>query len=331
MRESTTCPVCSSSAVHLRRSLDKNIYDCSRCGLFSLWRNIDNTSIQNLTLGNPNFPYILSHIIKTHNLHNPEQYPEFKYDVLKKIAKEKRLSDLRTQSSNLLTYIGSNISSLEKLLPIENREELAAIIGATDKNGLGYVVQCLKEAGDIRTDQYGSFRNDVHLGKIGLTYKGWLAYDKLKHKSKDSRKAFMAMPFERPELDSFYTDIKTAVKTTGFYLSRIDEDPAAGSIINKIKAEIRSSKFLIAELTYRNPNVYWESGFAEGLSIPVIYLCEDNFFKENKSAFNISVDRTVFWSKDNISKALEDLTNCIKATLPEAAVQESVSFALEEA
>ena len=70
-----------------------------------------------------------------------------------------------------------------------------------------------------------------------------------------------------------------AVASAGFDLVRLDEDPQAGSIDERLRVEIRKSRFLVADLTHGNPGAYWEAGFAEGLGKPVIYTCEKDDFR----------------------------------------------------
>jgi hypothetical protein len=78
--------------------------------------------------------------------------------------------------------------------------------------------------------------------------------------------------------------------------------------------EIRNSRFLVAELSGENVNVYWEAGFAEGLDKPVIYTCERKLFQE-KSRFDTNHHLHV-WDQDNLVQAAEDLKATIRATLP---------------
>ena len=69
----------------------------------------------------------------------------------------------------------------------------------------------------------------------------------------------------------------------------------AGSIDERLRVEIRRSRFLIADLTDRNAGAYWEAGFAEGLGKPVIYTCEKSVFEEEKTHFDTNHMHTVLW------------------------------------
>src|SRR5277367_4347886 len=110
--------------------------------------------------------------------------------------------------------------------------------------------------------------------RIGLSFEGWRRYEELKRKRVDSRLAFMAMPFRDARLDSVFAAFGPAVEQTGFALRRIDYAPPAGLVDNRLRTEIRKSRFMVCELTDGNAGAYWEGGFAEGLGRPVIYSCE---------------------------------------------------------
>jgi hypothetical protein len=128
----------------------------------------------------------------------------------------------------------------------------------------------------------------------------------------------MAMPFGDSRLDNiFVTHWKNAVAATGFELRRLDEGSQAGLIDNRLRVEIRRSRFLVAELSEQNPNVYWQAGFAEGLERPVIYTCEKSQF--DKRGFDAEHSQTVQWEKSQLSAAAADLTATIRNTLPDEA------------
>jgi hypothetical protein len=123
-------------------------------------------------------------------------------------------------------------------------------------------------------------RNSLGEVSLILNMKGWERYEEIRRGNIDSKKAFMAMPFGNQKLDEIYKHFKNAIAQTGFDLQRIDEKPKAGLIDDRLRVEIRTSRFLIAELTEENRGAYWEAGFAEGMGRPVIYSCEKTYFKQ---------------------------------------------------
>lgn len=180
-------------------------------------------------------------------------------------------------------------------LEIEEIVGLAARIGGRNMDDVWYVVRELRNQGLIEDNSSGSYL------RIQLTFSGWQLYDELKQKVVESRIAFMAMPFGDSHLDRIYRlCFKPAVEAAGFTLRRIDENPPAGSIINRMRVEIQRARFSLVELSSNNPGAYWEAGFAEGLGRPVIYTCE----KGKKTHFDTRQLLTVFWSDDDLKGAI---------------------------
>ena len=106
----------------------------------------------------------------------------------------------------------------------------------------------------------------------------------------------MAMKFGDAELSGFFSHhLKPATKRAGFDLFKLDDQPKAGLIDDRMRIEIRTSRFLIADLSHANPGAYWEAGFAEGLGKPVLYLCEQQKFDERKTHFDTNHCTTVTW------------------------------------
>lgn len=86
-------------------------------------------------------------------------------------------------------------------------------------------------------------------------------------------------------------------------------------IDDRMRVEIRRSRFMLADLTHSNNGAYWEAGYAEGLGIPVIYTCKKAVFDERKSHFDTNHHLTVMWHGDNAT-VTEELKATIRATLP---------------
>ncbi|MBW2142727.1 MAG: hypothetical protein JRG97_17045, partial [Deltaproteobacteria bacterium] len=158
-----------------------------------------------------------------------------------------------------------------------------------------------------------------------LSFDGWDRHEQLKRGARESRKVFMAMRYDDDNLDKIYRDcFQPAVKDTGFELKRLDERPRAGLIDDRLRVEIRTSRFLIADLTYNNLGAYWEAGFAEGLDKPVIYTCEKTFFDSDEQGphFDTNHHLTILWEEDKLEQAAQELKVTIRATLPAEAKME---------
>lgn len=89
------------------------------------------------------------------------------------------------------------------------------------------------------------------------------------------RSCFVIMPID-PLLKNVYDTISTLVKDyAGMNCIRADEITKPGQITNDIWANINEARFLIADLTGRNPNVFYEVGIAHALNKSVILLTQN--------------------------------------------------------
>ena len=155
------------------------------------------------------------------------------------------------------------------------------------------------------------------LGGDTLTYDGWDKVNQLRRKTTQGSMAFMAMQFDNIELTKIFEDhFKKAVRAAGFNLKRLDDEPKAGPIDERLRVEIRRSVFMVSDLTDNNLGAYWEAGFAEGLGKPVIYTCQKRFFETVKTHFDTNHLHTVLWDESEPSKAAEELKATIRNTLP---------------
>lgn len=86
---------------------------------------------------------------------------------------------------------------------------------------------------------------------------------------------FTLMPFEKSFDDIYALGIKAACKELEVYCERIDEQIFTESILDRIYNQINKADIIIADMTGRNPNVFYETGFAHALSKKVILLTQN--------------------------------------------------------
>ena len=96
----------------------------------------------------------------------------------------------------------------------------------------------------------------------------------------DSGQAFVAMWFNDEVNAAYENGVEPAIRDTGYKPMRIDRKQDVVKIDDEIIAEIRRSRFLVADFTQGKDGarggVYFEAGFAFGLGIPVIYTCRED-------------------------------------------------------
>lgn len=78
---------------------------------------------------------------------------------------------------------------------------------------------------------------------------------------------FVIMSFAKDQslVDAYRLGIKPAVERLGFACHRTDDLPFTGQIYEQIIDQIRTSFFVVADITGGRPNCYYEIGFAHAL------------------------------------------------------------------
>ena len=309
-----SCPVCAAPLGKMEPRGDATYYSCPRCGQFVL----SNTLIATLpgTLeGKEERIAILSHALTKMQKKGGE--PSLDTDFVKRIMKTK-LPNPSQQADNFILWLGENLPGPGERIEVEGATH-QSIIGAKSPNGFALVVEHLFRK-ELLTGELAETMGHPGLADVTLSMEGWDYFEELIRGAKESRKAFMAMKFGDETLDMMLENyFKPAVEQTGFQLIRLDDTPRAGLIDDRLRVEIRTSRFLIADLTHENAGAYWEAGFAEGLGRPVIYTCEKAKFEMDKTHFDTNHHLTVIWDKENPAEAAEDLKATIRATIPDEA------------
>lgn len=128
-----------------------------------------------------------------------------------------------------------------------------------------------------------------------------------------AKKCFVLMPFD-PALKEIYTEIYIPVcSEKGFTCSRVDEINRPGSITRDILEGIVESDIIIADLTDRNPNVFYELGIAHATSNKTIMTSQ----KATNLPFDISHYRVIIYehSLTGTKKLAHDLGKAIDELL----------------
>ena len=129
----------------------------------------------------------------------------------------------------------------------------------------------LEEAGFIEYTTSGGHR---------LSFKGWDYLDTQRASRVAGVQAFVAMWFD-PSMDSAFTDgVAPGIRDAGYIPMRIDQKEHNNKIDDEIIAEIRRSRFVVADFTSEpdkpRGGVYFEAGFTMGLNKPLIWVCRED-------------------------------------------------------
>jgi hypothetical protein len=137
-------------------------------------------------------------------------------------------------------------------------------------------------------------------------------------KRKSDRTCFVLMPFKEP-FDTYFTAIfQPAVEAAGLMPLRGDSIFRPSPIMADIWQMIQDAQLLIAEMTEKNANVFYELGLAHAIGKPVILIAETI----NDVPFDLQALRVILYDKNNPEwgrKLRASITRYIRQTLAETA------------
>lgn len=313
------CPVCDSELAASPESAgrgDATTFHCPQCGTFTLSDTLLAT-LPRLRTEQSGASAKLSHALRRAQERNG--VVAFSTNTVEAILAHP-LPRPSQQADLLVRWLAEHLSGPGETIWLEPRTH-SAIIGASSPKGFALVLDHLFSVG-LLTGSQSATMGEPGRAHATLTLTGWDYYETLRKGAVVYRKAFMAMKFGAQDLDSMLVKVfKPSVRDTGFELIKLDDVPRAGLIDDRLRVEIQSSDFIIADLSHDNLGAYWEAGYAEGLGKPVIYTCEIGKFEATKTHFDTNHHLTITWDAASPEEAGRKLKATIRATLPHLAKQ----------
>lgn len=138
----------------------------------------------------------------------------------------------------------------------------------------------------------------------------------------DKKSCFVIMPFAEPFETYYKKIIKPAVDDNNLYAVRGDSLFRSTHIMDDIWSAITESTLVIAELTGKNPNVYYELGLAHAMKKPAILISsniEDVPFDLRPLRVLVYDKNDPDWGetlKFNISKAIDETLSSPTEAIP---------------
>ena len=156
-----------------------------------------------------------------------------------------------------------------------------------------------------------------------ITVKGYEQIDELKTVNTESSQAFVAMWMHNSLDNAWEHGIQPGIRDAGYEPMRIDRKEHNDKIDDQIIAEIRRSRFVVADFTQGKDGarggVYFEAGFAKGLGIDVIFTCRQDL--QDVIHFDTRQYNHIFWQEPmDLRKKLADR---ISATVGDGPRKES--------
>ena len=186
----------------------------------------------------------------------------------------------------------------------EQRAALAACSGSQNDEEVSELVRFLREDNLISGTE-----------SLQLTFKAWQYIEERRIRQTASTQAFVAMWFSPTMKIAYEQGFEPAILASGYVPMRIDRKEHINKIDDEIIAEIRRSRFLVADFTSEpdrpRGGVYFEAGLAFGLNIPVIWACRDDLV--GQLHFDIRQFNHIVWAAPEDLR--EKLRNRISAVL----------------
>ena len=149
-------------------------------------------------------------------------------------------------------------------------------------------------------------------GRFQITQAGWDRVEALSSTPLVGRFAFVAMRFNDEMLGLWKSSFEPAIRQAGFD-PLLANDPVHNERIDaRIITDIKRSRFLVADVTFQSPGVYFEAGYAIGLGRPVIWTCRTDREKSDMH-FDTRQYNHILWSTP--AELAEELYLRISATI----------------
>ncbi len=140
-----------------------------------------------------------------------------------------------------------------------------------------------------------------------LTGEGLMRAEELLRAHAASTQGFVAMWFDAQLEQAWSAGFEPAIRVAGYEPRRIDKKEHVNKICDEIIAEIRRSRFVVADFTGHRGGVYYEAGYAGGREIPVVWSCRDDYF--DALHFDVRQYNCIRW------KTPEDLKEQLQARI----------------
>ncbi len=190
-------------------------------------------------------------------------------------------------------------------------QEMLAWSESTKESEVRFLLKYLAESNRITND------NNSSGGTAIITPTGYIHLEKMKSAETDSLQAFVTMWFDESMSKIYEKGVEPAIADSGYRAFRVDKTDDVDKIDDRIIAEIRRSRFVVADFTHGDKgargSVYYEAGFARGLGIDVISMCRGDLIESLH--FDTRQYYHIAWENSNLEDLRKNLANRISAVI----------------
>jgi nucleoside 2-deoxyribosyltransferase len=174
----------------------------------------------------------------------------------------------RERVDSYLLAVGRKATALTSQFAYVDPSLIATAYSASQAE-LEVITRYLQDEGYLEVKVPGS-------AEARLTPKGHMFADELRTQQGLSSQGFIAMWFDEEMRIAHENGLEPGIRNAGYRPHRVDDAQHIDKIDDRIIAQIRRSRFLVADLTGHRGGVYYEAGFAAGLDKPVFYTCRSD-------------------------------------------------------
>jgi len=193
---------------------------------------------------------------------------------------------------------------------IDEKPLWIAVSWCVNTDELNEIINFLRESN--RIEDSGEMTGGYNLK---ICPDGWAHLEELKNINPESPQCFVAMWFD-PDMQNVYDKaISVAIASAGYFSHRVDQGEHNGKIDDEIIAQIKKSRFILADFTGHRAGVYYEAGFAKGLGLEVIWTCREDDI--DNLHFDIRQFNCITWKEEDFEDFKKKIKNRIEAVIGE--------------
>lgn len=218
-------------------------------------------------------PYLSAATRQAHEANAPIRLTR---DNLEELAEPHVSVPISQKVEKVLRYVAMKCGQPGAVVSVHIEEDFP-VANCSDAAEFNQYLEYLDEEKLVKRHTTKSYIDNLGnpTGIYSPTIKGWQAIEPTLPVGGERDRCFVAMWFH-DNLDSVYAaGFAKAIEACNFKPYRIKEDPTNKGIADKILAEIRRSRFVVADFTGQRTSVYHEAGFAHGLGREVIGCCRE--------------------------------------------------------
>jgi hypothetical protein len=266
-----TCPLCDAPPKDMRRDpsgRDAIHVECERCGRFTISDTVTLTGLEPAQK-----PLLAAYCRRLPQEAEPPRITsatiqQFIYAVPKYTPLEKL--------DNLLAIMGRMSAGLGKYTTFDSKKDYPLLV-AENSDEAEFLLR------ELHKREY----TDGNMDGTFLTLRGWERLPEVQRGGRLSNRAFVAMSFEEGLKPLYENAIEPAIRESGYDPLRMDRHEHVNRIDDEIIAQIKRSRFMVADFTRQRYGVYFESGMMMGLGRTVIWLSDKRELDEGKLHFDI--------------------------------------------